>query len=133
MAQPLFNRAVERWINRTRGGVQQRVKAAAIGLHSRVIDRSPVDTGRFRASWNIVSGEDADLSVAKEGQNTGGGAAAKARASALTASNSYVISNNLPYAESLENGHSKQAPQGVVRLSIIDVQTNIEAFGAPTI
>jgi hypothetical protein len=29
-----------------------------------------------------------------------------------------VIQNNLPYAEKLERGHSKQAPQGMLDISI---------------
>jgi len=128
MSQALYTGAVTRWINRTRGGIQQKTKALAVGVLARVIDRSPVDTGIFRASWNIVSGEDADLSTAKKAD---GGAGAIAKGNALTAGNAYVISNNLPYAEALENGTSKQAPQGVVRLSLIDVATNIEAFGKP--
>jgi hypothetical protein len=124
-----FNNAVDRFIHRARDGAQQRTRAVAVALLSRVIDRSPVDTGRFRASWNIVSGEDADLSVAKEGKNDGSGVMAKSVALQLT--NAYVVSNNLPYGPALEAGYSKQAPQGVVRLSIIDVKTKLEVSGTP--
>jgi hypothetical protein len=36
----------------------------------------------------------------------------------------YILSNNLPYAERLEAGHSTQAPNGVVAPTIIRAQKN---------
>jgi hypothetical protein len=32
------------------------------------------------------------------------------------------LMNNLPYAQPLEYGHSSQAPAGMVRISVIEVQ-----------
>ena len=34
--------------------------------------------------------------------------------------------NNLPYAESIEYGHSKQAAQGMVRINFIRIKSIIE-------
>jgi hypothetical protein len=38
------------------------------------------------------------------------------------------IYNNLPYIERLEFGHSQQAPLGMVRISIAEIET--ELYGA---
>ncbi len=37
------------------------------------------------------------------------------------------IMNNLPYARALEYGHSKQAPAGVVRITLAEVDSYVEA------
>lgn len=74
--------------------------------------RSPVDTGRFRASWAI--GENA----------TGNYDAGNTRSDAPVGlnysigeekiGNTYNVHNSLVYAEPLANGHSPQAPAGWV-------------------
>lgn len=76
--------------------------------------QSPVDTGRFRASWII--GENATESSYDAGPGR--------RITPPTASNytvgqekfgeTYHIHNTLPYAEPLANGYSRQAPAGWV-------------------
>lgn len=76
--------------------------------------QSPVDTGRFRASWAI-------------GENqTGSYDAGQSRSTAPVAlnytfgnekiQNVYNVHNSLIYAEPLANGSSKQAPAGWVDL-----------------
>ena len=74
--------------------------------------RSPVDTGRFRASWvigeNTTGNYDAGskTSIAPVGLNYSIGDE-KIR-------NTYHVHNSLIYAEPLANGHSPQAPAGWV-------------------
>ena len=41
----------------------------------------------------------------------------------------WTIANNLPYVEALENGHSKQAPAGMVKLALLDVTTELQRAG----
>jgi len=38
------------------------------------------------------------------------------------------VSNSLPYAEALENGHSRQAPQGIFRTVIPEVKEDIKLY-----
>ena len=78
--------------------------------------------GRFRANWQVGIGlmdttttEDTDAGGGKTLQRLSG-EARRARAG-----NVVVISNSLPYAQRLENGWSKQAPSGMVRLTIADL------------
>lgn len=98
------------------------VKKAALEALTRVILRSPVDTGRFRGNWNVAL-ENADLStsksVDKSGQETISRGTAFINAVEIKGgTTTIVISNNLPYAKPLEEGHSKQAPHGMVALTI---------------
>jgi hypothetical protein len=77
------------------------VRAATLESDRRLKLASPVDTGRFRSSWQI------------EQQEFSGS-----------------VSNNLPYAERLANGWSKQAPAGWIDATAKDVQTYIDAEAA---
>lgn len=94
------------------------VRKATLDIHSSVVDMSPVDTGRFKGNWNIAYGSP-DLTVTTNTDPSG----SEAKSKALTASASYAgqsvyITNNLPYAIPLEYGHSGQAPQGMVRVTV---------------
>lgn len=93
--------------------------------------RSPVDTGRFRASFR-VSLDKADLSVAEVsdvsspkrfGSGPDGDALNQFNAlkPEVKRDRTIVISNNLPYAQRLEDGYSTQAPAGVVEITFFQV------------
>ena len=41
-----------------------------------------------------------------------------------------VISNSVPYAEALENGHSKQAPNGIFRVVIPELKEDLKKWAA---
>jgi hypothetical protein len=98
------------------------VKKTAIGLFSSVIEKSPVDTGRFRANWNL-SFASPDESTSDNTDKTG----AESKGRVYQAMNGYKLkdqsiyfTNSLPYAMRLENGWSEQAPYGMVRLSVLE-------------
>lgn len=79
---------------------------------------SPVYTGAFRASWRVSFNE------AREDITAGFIPQAPIRGAAFRWPRGFklgddiIISNNQPYAERLENGWSKQAPYGVLQLSV---------------
>jgi len=76
--------------------------------------------GRFRGNWNVGVG-DMDLSVS---DNTANNRVA-AGASEINGAKVYSIiwlTNNLPYANRIENGWSKQAPGGMVALTFAELQ-----------
>ena len=102
-------------------------KKTMIELFNRVIQKSPVDTGRFRANWNCSIGSP-DLSTSQEIDPSGSGAISKATSTVVSYTlngKSVFLTNNLPYAERLENGWSKQAPNGMVRLSVMEIQNSV--------
>jgi hypothetical protein len=105
------------------------LKRVAIDLFGRIVMKTPVDTGRARASWTIEIGK-IDSTVAPEGQQPAMNtwiAEAKAGAALATLTERAVfsepiwIANSLPYINALENGHSRQAPAGMVKLSMEEV------------
>jgi hypothetical protein len=74
--------------------------------------RSPVDTGRFRASWAI--GENQTGSYDAGEQRSTAPVTLNYALGNEKITNVYNIHNSLIYAESLANGSSKQAPAGWV-------------------
>ena len=48
----------------------------------------------------------------------------------LQVADDIYISNSLPYAVALENGHSRQAPQGVFRTVLPEVKEDIKKFAS---
>src|SRR5690606_10449361 len=96
-----------------------------------IVSMSPVDTGRFRANWNYSVGAP-DESTSLWVDPTGGLTIRKIIAQSRGAKAGYVyyLTNALPYAQRLENGWSKQAPQGMVRLTAMDLPRRLEAYAA---
>lgn len=100
------------------------VEKVAFDSHSKISKRTPVDTGRARASWMVTEGAPSDA-VAEEGSHS---KAVKAPDIQITGERVVYITNNLPYIEELENGSSKQAPAGMVAISLREVEAEIEQF-----
>lgn len=104
-------------------------RAIAIELLTRVIRRSPVDTGRFRGN-HILSLSTADTSTTDTVDENGSTTlAAGLSVVGGIAKGQYpliYIQNNLPYAQVLEDGSSKdQAPLGIYALAVQDVKNNL--------
>jgi hypothetical protein len=89
--------------------------------------KSPVDTGRFRASWTIGVGQ-IDPSVAPESAPGQKVATPEPRIPAITVGQTYYHANSLPYARRIEYGWSKKAPAGCVRVTAAEVPGIIEAL-----
>lgn len=97
------------------------VRNSALDVLSAVVRRSPVDTGRFRGNW-MTALQKIDTSTNAPDDKSG--------ASSLTRGQSVLgqfrpgqtiyLTNSLPYARRLEYGWSQQAPQGMVRLSVVE-------------
>jgi hypothetical protein len=97
----------------------QRVRVIAMAMLNEIVLRSPVDTGRFRGN-NIVS-VGAPVYTASPDVDPTGAATIQKGLNAMSGLEPYTqvfIQNNLPYAQALENGHSKQAPpRGIYEVS----------------
>jgi hypothetical protein len=110
--------------NYIEGRMDQLMRAAVLETDSRLKQASPVDTGRFRASWqvgeNSASGGVApagkyDVSQINKRRKSERGQTAqnvlpiqRLGYDKEKIGNVYSIHNNLPYAEPLANGSSKQ-------------------------
>lgn len=114
----VFALELRKLIERAKVAPEVVVRKATLDIHSSVVDMSPVDTGRFKGNWNIAYGSP-DLTVTTDVDPSGSETKSKALAAAASYSGQDVyITNNLPYATPLEYGHSGQAPQGMVRVTV---------------
>lgn len=95
----------------------------------RVVQKSPVDTGRFRGNWNVAVGT-ADASAAKSPDPSGGStlSAGSAQITGSTGLQPIFVTNSLPYASELERGTSTQAPRGVVAVTAAEIRTAFRTF-----
>lgn len=87
-------------------------------LFSNIIVSTPVDTGRLRGNWQISESFGSD----ETGIRDRGGRTTIARVKGFL--NGYDMKgpiaffNNVPYAVRIEQGHSKQAPVGMVAVNV---------------
>jgi hypothetical protein len=95
-------------------------KRVAFDVFARIVRKTPVDKGRARASWTI-SVNNADRTVQPDGQASY--PVPQVGALNVQPGDSIWISNNLPYIVKLEEGHSQQAPAGMVAVSLAEVDT----------
>lgn len=120
------------------------ISKICLDLTSSIILKTPVDTGRARANWQTSIGNPISTTI-EFNKDSGGNAiapnqsagshfaiAAAERAAFQAPGNVFYISNNLPYIASLEfglystgpktvGGFSRQAPSGMVRISINEI------------
>lgn len=85
--------------------------------------------GRFRANWQYGYGSP-DRSTSAKIDKTGGPtiSAIIGEVNGHDAAGVHYITNSLPYAQRIEEGHSqRQAPSGVVRLTVMEFQPIVEA------
>ena len=102
--------------------MEQLLRVVVLDVDTRCKMESPVDTGRFRMSWQV--GENAAPGgQAPEGNYPNMPALTRLNYNKETLGNVYSVHNNLPYAEPLANGTSGQAPAGWVQLIAKDAQT----------
>lgn len=106
-----------------------RMKQLVIGVFHDIVIRTPVDTGCARASWRIGIGSP-DRTYEQPGRVYSDATAIAMRQTSkldvLTDLDTPIyITNSLPYIRRLEFGHSKQAPRGMVHLTVHAWQSGI--------
>lgn len=104
--------------------MEKLLRASVLETDSLLKQASPVDTGRFRASWQV--GENvAPGGIAPPGSYGAAPALTRINYNQERIGNIYSVHNNLPYAEPLANGSSKQANPGWVQGIAKDVQGRV--------
>lgn len=115
------------------------VRGTLLKLAERIIKRSPVGNpstwkkprkgyvgGRFRNNWQ-ASVNAINTSASEPIDRSGSASMAKAKrvTDSLEIGATFYLSNNLPYAQRLEYGWSGQAPSGMIRLSVAELQARM--------
>lgn len=114
---------LDRLADRSKARLETVVRVVTLNLFVAVVKRSPVSSGRFRANWNVSYGAP-NLTITDSTTVARGDVEAR-RAVTLPVGGVTFLSNGLPYAYRLEHGWSKQAPVGMVRLSVVELQQHI--------
>lgn len=137
MATTSFALDIGKFAEMAQGRIDLVVRKLSLELFTRVILESPVGNpkrwkhkappgytgGRFRGNWQVAIGQvpTGTLEVYdKEGTVTL--SKADAAIAGVKAGDVIYMVNNLPYARKLEFGWSSQAPEGMVRTSIAEIQ-----------
>jgi hypothetical protein len=93
-------------------------RAVALEGLKGVVRMTPVDTGRARANWQVT--QDVPATGERDATDKGGGATLAAGGATIERAPAYsvtFIANNLPYIETLEDGGSTQAPNGMLNVT----------------
>ena len=123
--------------------MEKLLKSAVLDTDTLLKSASPVDTGRFRASWQVGENAAGAYDAGPQQEATGAykdqteppgkptpPALRKMNYQQERIGNVYSVHNNLPYAEPLANGSSKQANAGWVQGIAKDVQGRVIAAAA---
>jgi hypothetical protein len=127
-------------LEKSKANASQVARAIALELESRVVLKSPVDTGRLRGNWNVGINS---VNTTEYPEDRSGGQADTRALGALSkfkVGDTIWITNNLPYVAKLEyglygngaktvGGYSKQAPQGFIRITYLEVMGAFENIG----
>lgn len=130
-----FTQQLEAFAGKAKHRADEAVGAIVIGIAARLDERSPVGDGKywlspppagyvgghFRANWQLSIGAPSTTEIAgvdPTGRETQGRILEAIPDDA--AGKVYFISNNVPYAQRIEEGHSRQAPQGLVGLTLLE-------------
>ncbi len=108
--------------------LEKLLRVTVLETDARLKQQSPVDTGRFRVSWQIGQNA-ADGTPAPEGSYGAGITPPKGsnyQPGQEKLGNYYSVHNNLPYAEPLAQGHSPKAPAGWVDRTAREMQRFVD-------
>lgn len=113
-----FNDALLELLDEFEGETLQLVRMLTWDLANTIIARTPRDTGRARAGWQLTMDNPSSYVPPKGRYN-------KKKARQPGISDEYWITNNVEYIQYLEDGASKQAPSGMVATSLLKFSRRI--------
>lgn len=133
-----FSLQIAEFIAKTKADTDTVIRSVLLKMDQKLILRSPVGDasywqrpapkgyagGRFRGAWMLSAGTPSTGEtgiIDKDGSATlaaHAGIIATAKAGGV-----YYMMNNVPYAERIEKGWSRQAPNGLVALTVIEFRT----------
>jgi hypothetical protein len=112
-----FSDDIRKFNEKTEKKVTKIFRGTALSLFGKIVVRTPVDTGRLRGNWQV------QLNSAPTGTLDTTKVQDPSEAKRAKLGDAIFIINNLPYAEVIEDGSSKQAPQGIVKVTVAEFKT----------
>jgi len=133
-----FNSEVTQFARSIPGKLTVLQKKIVLEALRRLVEKTPVDTGRARGNWQVTIANPAEGQVGGDWPATKGPprttrpplrpedhSVIKTGMAILTGMPDFQvvwISNNIDYIEELEHGHSKQAPEGMLAVTIEELR-----------
>jgi hypothetical protein len=137
-----FSAQINAWIAKTKDDADKIVRYALNTVDGRLVQRSPVGDasywqhpappgyvgGAFRGAWQVAIGAPSTIDpglIDKDGSAT-----LAAHASIIAAAKAgqvQYLTNNRPYAKRIEEGWSRQAPVGLVALTVVEWNNIVES------
>ena len=116
-----FELQLRAFAEKAKDNADQVTRKVVLDVWARIIERSPVDTGRFRGNWTYSINAKVDQTKAVAGTSASPAPAPGAPDVEDGAfGRVHFITNSLPYAQRLETGYSNQAPLGMVGLTVTE-------------
>jgi len=131
-----FELALGRFAEKFLDLADEAVIGIVLEVHGKLVERSPVDTGWFRAQWTYGL-DDFDTAPRPspplpEGRQPGDGpiyGGPKQPPFTVGIGHIHFLYNNAPYARRLEYGYSGKAPNGMVRITVAEFHDIVERQG----
>ena len=112
-----FQRQADAVVDTARRRADALLRAMVVEADMRLRDRTPVDTGHARGNWNVAEGGPDDTVSAR----TQTGPSQARDVGDVRMGNVYYLTNAVPYIERLEHGWSRQAPEGMARVTAVEL------------
>jgi len=109
-----FNAQIKDFAKKHEMDIEKTVRTIALHVWNGVTNKTPVDTGRARANWNLATGSadtSTTISTSEKHFSLSKGDGKKV----------IYITNNLPYINMLENGSSRKATRGMVAVTLAEI------------
>ena len=117
----VFTASIARFVEKAKDNADLVLRKVALEMFTRVVIKTPVDTGRAKGAWQCSIGS-IPSGMVNHLDKTGSETIARINVNVASANAGdvlYLVAN-LPYINNLEYGSSKQAPSGMVRLTILE-------------
>jgi hypothetical protein len=126
MSNDRFRRNIAKRVDKASRKLEMAMQAVLVEIDARLVNMSPVDTGRFRANWYAGNG---NINYTTTENTTKRTNETEIKALKITGQTVF-LTNSLPYAYRLEyEGWSKQAPSGMVRITVAEMSQIIREAG----
>ena len=141
MAGKSFALQIADFVAKTKANQDLVVRAVTMKIDGRLVERSPVGDakywkhpapagyvgGRFRGNWQIgIGSPPAGTLVTVDKQGSATIAAHAGIIGSAKAGDVIYLVNNLPYAKRIEEGWSRQAPIGLVALTVVEFRVIVD-------
>ena len=123
-----FSNQISKFARKTERAAEAIFRGTSLDLSMEIIKRTPVDQGFLKGGWiPSVNSPSTVIQRKADKQGTATINSVKAKINTAQLGDSIYLINNLPYAKAIEEGHSyHQAPQGMVRITVINFQNAVK-------